>query len=213
MILEAAADTFAEEGFDASTRRLATRMGVTPALIYRYFDSKEDLIAQVFIHTFAEHWDESWAEILRRRKQPLAERISEFYKAYLLARDRRYLRLFLRGCLDGYGAATRYSGRLDEYVLKPILEQMRRRLDLPSLVQKPMSRMERELLVVLHAQMFYLLMRRHVFDMLDPPDAARLIDLHVKTYLPGALEQLAAIHADTDSRDAISIDRGVRDLV
>jgi len=206
-ILDAAAEIFAEEGFKVGTRRLAEKLGVTPALLYRYFDSKDDLILSVFTHAFAEHWDDNWTAILQERKRPLAERVADFYTAYILARDRRYIRLFLRGCLDGYRAATRYGTPLDERVLKPVLEQMRRKLQLPSLVERPMTRTERELVLALHGQMFYLMMRSHVFGLPVPADLPDLIALQVRSYLPGFLDQLAALHAADGPPDPISLDR------
>lgn len=43
-ILDAARDAFAEKGYDSSsTRAIATRAGVDPALIYHYFGTKEKL--------------------------------------------------------------------------------------------------------------------------------------------------------------------------
>nr|WP_165928249.1 helix-turn-helix domain-containing protein [Rhizobium sullae] len=36
---------FAEEGFGASTRRLASRLGVTQAALYKHFRSKDDIVA------------------------------------------------------------------------------------------------------------------------------------------------------------------------
>ncbi|MDX1710880.1 MAG: helix-turn-helix domain-containing protein [Rhodovibrionaceae bacterium] len=206
-ILEGAADIFAEEGFKVGTRRLASRLGVTPALLYRYFESKDDLILSVFTHAFAEHWDDSWTAILQQRKRPLEGRIAEFYTAYVLARDRRYIRLFLRGCLDGYRAATRYGTPLDERVLKPVLTQMRRKLQLPSLIERPMTRTERELVLAMHGQMFYMMMRSHAFGLPVPSDLPELIALQVRATLPGLLDELAALHAKDGPADPISLDR------
>src|SRR5579859_1816106 len=52
LILEAALDVFAEQGFEgATTKEIAARAGVTHGLIYFYFASKEDLFQAVFEHT------------------------------------------------------------------------------------------------------------------------------------------------------------------
>jgi AcrR family transcriptional regulator len=51
LILEAALDVFAEQGFQgATTKEIAARAGVTHGLIYFYFASKEDLFQAVFEH-------------------------------------------------------------------------------------------------------------------------------------------------------------------
>jgi AcrR family transcriptional regulator len=47
-ILEAARTRFADEGYDVATvRAIATDAGIDPALVLRYFGSKEDLLAAV----------------------------------------------------------------------------------------------------------------------------------------------------------------------
>ena len=52
LILEAALDIFAEQGFEgATTKEIAARAGVTHGLIYFYFPSKEDLFQAAFEHT------------------------------------------------------------------------------------------------------------------------------------------------------------------
>lgn len=53
-ILEAAQHEFAELGFDAASLRLiAGRAGADPALIIRYFGSKEELFADAFAPSFS----------------------------------------------------------------------------------------------------------------------------------------------------------------
>ncbi|HEU0025648.1 MAG TPA: TetR family transcriptional regulator [Ktedonobacterales bacterium] len=52
LILEAALDVFAEQGFQgATTKEIAARASVTHGLIYFYFASKEDLFQAVFEHS------------------------------------------------------------------------------------------------------------------------------------------------------------------
>ena len=43
LLREAARDVFAERGYRATTREIAERAGVSPDLLFRYFDSKERL--------------------------------------------------------------------------------------------------------------------------------------------------------------------------
>ena len=47
-ILEAAIKFFSEEGFDGSTHNFAKKIGITQPLIYRYFESKDELIREVY---------------------------------------------------------------------------------------------------------------------------------------------------------------------
>lgn len=88
LILEAALDVFAEQGFEgATTKEIAARAGVTHGLIYFYFTSKEDLFQAVFEHTLrgaldqihlpdAEDADEEPAVVIERGVASLLEMIS-----------------------------------------------------------------------------------------------------------------------------------------
>ncbi|HEX9037318.1 MAG TPA: TetR/AcrR family transcriptional regulator [Ktedonobacterales bacterium] len=59
LILEAALDVFAEQGFEgATTKEIAARADVTHGLIYFYFASKEDLFQATFEHTLRGALDE-----------------------------------------------------------------------------------------------------------------------------------------------------------
>ena len=80
MILDAAIDFFAEEGFRAETRGLAKRLGVSQSLIYRYFGSKENLIERVYEKTFLSRWNPAWEETLADRSRPLRERLEEYHE-------------------------------------------------------------------------------------------------------------------------------------
>lgn len=59
LILEAALDVFAEQGFEgATTKAIAARADVTHGLIYFYFASKEDLFQAAFEHSLRGALDE-----------------------------------------------------------------------------------------------------------------------------------------------------------
>jgi AcrR family transcriptional regulator len=77
-IVSTAAQFFAECGCAASTRDLADKRGVTQALLYRYFTSKDDLLDAVFTHIYIERWDPAWETALADRRLALEERLYEF---------------------------------------------------------------------------------------------------------------------------------------
>ena len=54
-ILSEAIIFFAEHGFEAQTRDLASQIGVSQALIYRYFRTKADLIDKVYQRIYMSH--------------------------------------------------------------------------------------------------------------------------------------------------------------
>src|SRR5919106_2494815 len=81
-IVRQAAEVFAEEGFAATTRELAKRLGVTQALLYKFYPSKQALIDAVYETVFRDRWDPGWTYLLADRSRPVGERIAVFYIAY-----------------------------------------------------------------------------------------------------------------------------------
>ena len=58
LIQEAAREVFAERGYGATTREIATRAGVSHDLIFRYFDSKEKLFFDAVVTPLLDAVDE-----------------------------------------------------------------------------------------------------------------------------------------------------------
>src|SRR3546814_3661518 len=82
-MIEEAAAFFAEVGFEGATRALAARLGVTQALIYRYFPSKQDLIDAALAEVFGDRWNPEWEALLADAARPLEERRSEEHTSEL----------------------------------------------------------------------------------------------------------------------------------
>src|SRR5262249_6203546 len=87
LILSEAIIFFADHGFEAQTRDLAARIGVSQALIYRYFRTKADLIDKVYQRIHISHWNAFWEKVLSDRQISLERRLKEFYKSYLSTFD------------------------------------------------------------------------------------------------------------------------------
>src|SRR5512141_3342855 len=81
-IVDGAIRFFAERGFEGNTRELATRLGVTQPLLYRYFPTKQDLVERVYREVFLRRWDPAWEALLADRSRPLGERLREIYRSY-----------------------------------------------------------------------------------------------------------------------------------
>lgn len=194
-IVEEAARFFAERGFDGPTRALAERLGVTQALLYRYFPSKESLIEDVFRTVFADNWDPGWAAILADRSRPLEDRLVAFYRAYLGRGSAVSARLFMRANLDGVGYAKRYSVPLTERLLRPVLAECRHAAELPDVDTEPMTYDERELVMALHGAIVFLSIRRNIYGTPLPEDLSAPIAGIVRAFLPGALDELRRLHA------------------
>jgi AcrR family transcriptional regulator len=184
-IVEEAARLFAEAGFAGSTRELARRLGVTQALLYRYFPSKERLIDRVYQTIFVDRWGPEWDALLGDRSRDLAERLTRFYQAYAAQFTRVSLRLFMRSGLDEVGLARRYSVPLTDRILRPICRELRYQAGLPGFDTVPMTRGERELAMVLHGGVAFIGIRKYIYGV-PIEDVNDLVALHVRAFLERA---------------------------
>ena len=193
-IVEAATGLFGEVGFGAPTRVLAERLGVTQALLYRYFPSKRRLIERVFEQAYARLQSHAADPGLTDRTASLEARLIGFYRGYLARISFTSMRLFVRAGLDGGDLARRFSVPLTERLLAPVIEELRHAAGLPGSDERPLMRGERELAMALHGGIVFLATRKHVYGMPMPDDLSDLVALQVRTYLPGALKELQRLH-------------------
>jgi AcrR family transcriptional regulator len=116
-IIEAALHVFARKGFNGSTNKdIAKEAGITPGLIYHYFESKEDLLKAAIeahspvglIHTLPEHiLDQPPEAFLRFMAQQMLE-ITES-ESFV-----RLLRVFLPEVIYNPGITTFNLGAIQE---------------------------------------------------------------------------------------------------
>lgn len=195
-IVEEAAEFFAERGLDGRTRDLATRMGVSQALIYRYFKSKDELITRVYETIFEDRWQPSWDETLADRSRPLADRLIEFYNAYADGFSYVSLRLFMLSGLFDKGLAQRFSFKITDRIFRPIVGELRAAAGMPGFDKVAMTRGERELAMTLHGGIVFLGIRKYVYQMPLPDRLDDLISLQVHTFLDGALVRVRGLSDD-----------------
>ena len=190
MILDAAIDFFAEEGFRAQTRALADRIGVSQSLIYRYFGSKENLIERVYEKTFLSRWNPAWEETLADRSRPLRERLQEFFRSYLVAvDDRNWIRVAMHSSLEGSDLTKRYiQGHVTRLLGKIALEL---RSEAEAKKKHELSPMELELAWHLHSTVIYYLIRKHIHGTAVSLQTDDIADMIVNNFLDG-VSSLAA---------------------
>jgi AcrR family transcriptional regulator len=182
--LRKAAEFFAEEGFDGGTRELARKLGVTQPLLYRYFPSKDELIAEVYRTVYLERWKPEWDDLLGNRAMPIRQRLQEFYVAYTDAIfTREWMRIYLFSGLKGVDINRWYVGVVRDRVLKRIIEEYRHEAGLP--VETEPAPAELELAWVLHGGLFYYGVRKHIYgsDVLE--DKTRVIANALDVFLEG----------------------------
>lgn len=126
LIVEEAIEYFAEVGFEAGTRALADRAGITQPLIFRYFPNKDDLIQAVYNEVFLSKWRIEWERLLEDRSRPLRDRLIEFYSAYTeVIFNSRWMRIFLFAGLRGLDLNRWYISFAEDRIHKRVCREMR----------------------------------------------------------------------------------------
>lgn len=190
-LVDAAAAAFAEAGFALSTRDLAARCRVTQALFYKYFKSKDDLVDAVLEARFLAGREPPDAGTLRGTGR-LADRIGDFYGDFVARGSAVNVRLFLRAALDGLDLPLRYGARLDARMLGPVLDALRAEIGHgPGPVPLPPD--QRELAMMLHGAAVFALIRREVYGAAFHVAPEDLVRMHVRVWVPGALDELRRI--------------------
>ncbi|SON56712.1 Bacterial regulatory protein, tetR family [Hartmannibacter diazotrophicus] len=176
---------FAEVGFGAGTRELAQRLGVTQPLLYRYFPSKDDLIAAVYREIYENRWKPEWRVMLEDDAVPIRDRMIAFYEDYTATIFMpEWLRIYLFAGLRGVDINKRYMATLEREILIPIARATRRSFDVPDHV--PLHAEETELFWHLHSGIFYYGIREIVYMMEMPVDRGTMIRNSVDIFLKGA---------------------------
>ncbi|MEM6634589.1 MAG: TetR/AcrR family transcriptional regulator [Pseudomonadota bacterium] len=124
--VQKAIEFFAEEGFESSTRELARRLDVTQPLLYRYFPSKDELIAEVYETVYVRRWSSDWDAMIADRSMPLRKRLLSFYEVYTdVVFQRDWMRIFLFAGLKSGEINRRYIARVRSRILEPIIREWR----------------------------------------------------------------------------------------
>lgn len=159
--VQKAIEYFAEEGFDSSTRELARRLGVTQPLLYRYFPSKDDLIAEVYETVYVRRWRSEWDAMLADRTVPLRERLAGFYEMYTrVVFQRDWMRIFLFAGLKGGDLNRRYIQRVRLRILEPMIREWR--AETGRAVKAPTDK-EIELAWAVHGGVYYCGVRTEIY--------------------------------------------------
>lgn len=178
-----AIELFAEDGFECSTRGLARALGVTQPLLYRYFPSKEDLIAEVYRTVFLDRWRPEWEALLGDRSRPLRDRLVEFYLSYVeVIYDRTWLRIYLHSGLHRVDTIRGYMSLVRRRVLDRIVTEARAEAALPE--AEPRDD-EVELVWIVHGGLFYHGVRALIFENAASDDRSTMVRDAVEALVRG----------------------------
>jgi AcrR family transcriptional regulator len=207
VILSEASIFFAKEGFSASTRDLADRLGVRQALLYKYYPSKEALLEAIFEQVFASHWAMEWAKVLDDQSKSLEDRLTLFYCMHLENEEGIGLRLFLRAALDGWSLPARKMELLKVKLVLPLIAEMRRAAKLPGLEALPLLAGELELVMALHSSVIFYSIRSNIYNIDVASDVSAVMRLYVSTFLIGASVSLGGLHGP-DAHPSLTLPAG-----
>jgi AcrR family transcriptional regulator len=201
-IVKAAIAFFAEHGFGGQTRELAARAGITQALLYRHFSSKDAIIERVYREVFLSNWKPEWEELIGDRNVPLRDRLVHFYQDYTrLIMKYEWIRLYLFFGLDGrLDFSKRYLKFMHERIWWRIIAEIRHHSGRPSLDFEPIKVIEVELVWALVASIFHIGVRCFVLGLTVPEDLDSIIEGKVHGFLDGAP---AAMASSSSSREAV----------
>lgn len=183
LILEAALNVFARKGFSgARTKEIAQEAGISETLVFRYFDTKENLYQKAQEHLYSHHpvFDEMEPAMLanddRAVLYTLARHVMEHGR-----KDPRIVRLNLYSGLEGMSESKDESGPID------ILENyLKRRMAEGGLKQRDPRLAARFFLytVFFYVSEIHLKLTGPPLDISDDQAAASLVDLFLEGLLP-----------------------------
>ncbi|MBR0734463.1 TetR/AcrR family transcriptional regulator [Bradyrhizobium japonicum] len=186
-IVDEAIRFFAEHGFEGQTRELAKRMGITHSAIYRHFPSKEALIERVYQEVYLSRWSPDWGPMIRDRTLPLEARLTRFYLDYVeRVFEYNWVRIFVFSGMKSFGITGRYLDIVRREIIEPAAAELRHDLKLPDEKSHPLSERETELFWGLHGRIFYLAIRRFIYETPIPPDLDAIVRDAVQTFMDGA---------------------------
>ncbi|MEY9229626.1 AcrR family transcriptional regulator [Bradyrhizobium japonicum] len=186
-IVDEAIRFFAEHGFEGQTRELAKRMGITHSAIYRHFPSKEALIERVYQEVYLSRWSPDWGPMIRDRTLPLEARLTRFYLDYVeRVFEYNWVRIFVFSGMKSFGITGRYLDIVRREIIEPAAAELRHDLKLPDAKARPLSERETELFWGLHGRIFYLAIRKFIYETPIPPDLDAIVHDAVQTFMDGA---------------------------
>ena len=186
LIIEGATAFFAEHGFEGQTRELAKTMGITHSAIFKYFPTKEALIDRVYEHVYVRRWNPAWEGLITDRTRPMEERLIQFYCEYaerIFHYD--WVRIFVFSGLKSYDITGKYLSLVRDKLIVPVCVEMRAELKLPAPETLPITEREHEAIWALHGKVFYIALRKFVYNRPTPDDVKTIIIDDVRVFMRG----------------------------
>lgn len=195
-IVDGAVRFFSENGFNGQLRDLAKSVGITHALLYHYFPTKQALLDRVYEELFESRWKPEWDLLLDDKGISVEDKLTAFYDDYVnQTLSREFTRIFVFSGLSDHTIIDRFFAMLRVRLFPRLIRETRRHRGSSSRA-KPSVR-EQELLSGLHGGFFYISMRRWIYGQAitedlheDPsiPYDRGLVRDRVRAYLAASIE-------------------------
>ncbi|MBD3680238.1 MAG: TetR/AcrR family transcriptional regulator [Rhodobacteraceae bacterium] len=182
-MLEIASEFFSENGLTGQTRRLAEACGVSQRLVYRFFPTKEDLLAEVYREEILGAFKAGWFAELQDRSVPVEKRFCLFYQDYLeTTLTRKWLRLFLYASLSDSSMAPDYIAS----IVTQLLDVLIREAAFDQHIELPKNRdVTNEMAWTLHGAISHYAIRRHLYKASMRVPEESVVAMHVRMFLAG----------------------------
>lgn len=186
-IVHGAIAYFAEGGFGSQTRELAQRLGISNALLFKYFPTKDVLIEAIYEELFLRRWNPAWQRLISDRNQPLLARLQSFYLDYAsMLHDREWVRIYLYSGLAGAPLARRFGQMVQERIYHSVIDEMRHVSGYVPISHYPAIEAEIELMWSLHGGIVYIGIRKWVYGSEFPEDVPGIVCRLVHEYYVAA---------------------------
>jgi AcrR family transcriptional regulator len=184
---------FADRGLDGQLRDLAKNIGVTHALLYHYFPTKQALIDRVYVELFEGLWKPEWERTLDNPKLDALTKFTRFYCDYARAIfAREFVRILVFSGLSDHLIPDRFFVLLRERLFPRLIRETRRHCGVVNRA-KPSAR-ELEFLMGLHGGIFYMGLRRAVYEQeVHGGEAAEHDDTYITDRVQGYLLSAQAV--------------------
>lgn len=206
-ILDGAIQFFAVHGFGGQLRDLARSIGVTHALLYHYFPTKQALVDRVYLEVFEGRWRAAWDELLDDPEMPVEDKLTAFYWEYVtITLSKEFVRILVFSGLTDHTITDRFFAMLRARLFPRLIRETRRFRGMVSRA-KPSER-EMELLMGLHGGFFYITMRRWIYAQDVYSESAHegydehLVRDRVRAYLNASRDLFADTAGSTRKRPA-----------
>ena len=200
-IIEAAIHYFAEVGFTGQMRALADRIGVSQALLFKHFVTKDALIERVYQDVYMKRWNPAWESMLLDQRIPAAERLIKFFDSYIgTSLDYQWIRIFMFGALTRHDINERYLSLINERIIPKLCFALREIRAEP--LDGDVTDEETQAAWGLHGSILYYLLQRNIYGNAHP-DAKMVVRARVGAFVSGALwnGRVARPHASQAGTD------------